>query len=311
MKKKMINTYHLEGWLYDHDLSIKKTGPNSKNPGTEFISGTVSIAADAEMTNIISIHYSYITAVSSNGKADTRFITLNNIINGTIKTAMGSSKAEAAKVTVDSAVDLNEFYSNRSGTEELVSAIRNEGGFIHVNGAWNEKETERNKFTCDMLVTKTRMVEADPENNTKDRMYLSGVIFNFRNEILPVQFVTYDPTAFNYFSAQEVSASNPLFTKVWGAEVSTVVIQRTVEEAAFGEDSVHEVKKVTKEFVVTGSSVDAYEWNTPDTLTLEDITKAQQDREIKLAQLKERSNKPTAATPAAQANTGAVPTFAF
>ena len=34
----MENTTHIEGILYEHALENKVTGPNSKNPGTPFIS---------------------------------------------------------------------------------------------------------------------------------------------------------------------------------------------------------------------------------------------------------------------------------
>ena len=37
MKAKMFNQTHIEGALYQHDLTLKVTGENSKNPGTEFI----------------------------------------------------------------------------------------------------------------------------------------------------------------------------------------------------------------------------------------------------------------------------------
>ena len=57
MKKTMINQTHIEGVLYEHDLTIKESGENSKNPGTKFISGTISIATDDAMTNIVPIHF--------------------------------------------------------------------------------------------------------------------------------------------------------------------------------------------------------------------------------------------------------------
>ena len=44
--KKMINTTHIEGLLYEHKLELRESGPNSKNPGTKFIMGTVDIATD-------------------------------------------------------------------------------------------------------------------------------------------------------------------------------------------------------------------------------------------------------------------------
>lgn len=53
MMKTITNTTHIEGILYEHDLTAKESGPNSKNPGTPFISGTISIATDDNVTNIV------------------------------------------------------------------------------------------------------------------------------------------------------------------------------------------------------------------------------------------------------------------
>ena len=50
--RAMINKTHIEGYIYEHDLELKVSGPNSKNPGTQFISGTVSIAS-TEQAQII------------------------------------------------------------------------------------------------------------------------------------------------------------------------------------------------------------------------------------------------------------------
>lgn len=53
MKKVMTNNAHIEGYLYEHSLEKKVSGAQSKNPGTEFINGTISIATDDEMLNIV------------------------------------------------------------------------------------------------------------------------------------------------------------------------------------------------------------------------------------------------------------------
>ena len=42
MKATMKNATHIEGLLYQHALTLKTSGENSKNPGTQFISGTNS-----------------------------------------------------------------------------------------------------------------------------------------------------------------------------------------------------------------------------------------------------------------------------
>ncbi len=54
-KKNFLNQTHVEGVLYEHDLQEKVSGENSKNPGTPFISGSIGIATDNAMTNIVTI----------------------------------------------------------------------------------------------------------------------------------------------------------------------------------------------------------------------------------------------------------------
>ena len=46
MKANFINRTHIEGRLYQHTLELKTSGPNSANPGTEYISGNIEIATD-------------------------------------------------------------------------------------------------------------------------------------------------------------------------------------------------------------------------------------------------------------------------
>lgn len=53
MAKKFINQTHCEGYVYESNLELKVSGPNSKNPGTEFINGTLSVATDDELLNVI------------------------------------------------------------------------------------------------------------------------------------------------------------------------------------------------------------------------------------------------------------------
>ena len=68
--KKMKNVVHAEGYLYEHELEMKVSGPNSKKPGTEFIRGTIGVATDEELKNIVEFHFTYVTAVTSSGKSN-------------------------------------------------------------------------------------------------------------------------------------------------------------------------------------------------------------------------------------------------
>ena len=60
MVKKARNNVRLSGLLYDAKLEKKVTGPNSKSPGTEYITGKISIAVDDALTNIVDVRYPYV-----------------------------------------------------------------------------------------------------------------------------------------------------------------------------------------------------------------------------------------------------------
>ena len=180
MKKTMINQTHIEGILYEHDLQAKVSGDNSKNPGTAFITGTISIATDDAMTNIVPVHFTYVTATFGSGKPNDTYTTLNNIVNGTFGSYMKDGADKAVKLRIDSALGLNEFYTDRNGKEELVSAKRNEGGFVHKVDALDEDEKVRNTFKADMIINCVTHVDADEERNLPEKCIVKGAIFDFR-----------------------------------------------------------------------------------------------------------------------------------
>ena len=66
--KKPFNSVRLAGYLYDHKLVEKVSGPTSKNPGTTFYTGTIDVATDDECLNIVTVHYSYVTATNAKGE---------------------------------------------------------------------------------------------------------------------------------------------------------------------------------------------------------------------------------------------------
>ena len=288
---KVKNETHIEGVLYEHALEAKVTGPNSKAPGTNFISGTISIATDDALTNIVPVHFTYVTEKTAKGGVNATYSLLQNIIDGVVGTYMKDGADKAAKLRIDSAIGLNEFYTDRNGKEELVSVKTNEGGFVHTTNTLLEKETDRNTFKCDMVITQVTHVDADEERKTPDKDIIKGVVFNFRNEILPVEFTAVHPGAMAYFEDLGASTSNPVFTKVWGNQVSEVIRREIREESAFGEDSVREVQSTRKDFVITGAAKIPYEWDTEDTMLASELTAAIANRETYLATMKQRRDE--------------------
>ena len=299
--KKMINTTHIEGLLYEHKLELRESGPNSKNPGTKFIMGTVDIATDDACTNIVSVHFTYVTATTAKGATNATFTTLMNIVDGKYGTVMANGKENAVKLRIDSALGLNEFYTDRNGQEELVSAKRNEGGFVHVADSLAEDETMRNTFKCDMLITGVKEVEADEEKKLPAKAIVRGAIFDFRGALMPVEFSAINPNAIKYFVGLGASNATPTFTCVWGRQVSETIVREIRTESAFGEDEVREVKNTRKDFVITGASKEPYAWDDMSTLTANEVATAIAARETYLATIKQRQDEYKASKNAAPA----------
>ena len=291
MKKTMINQTTIQGILYEHNLESKVSGDTSKNPGTPFISGTISVATDDAMTNIITVHFTYVTATFGSGKPNETYKTLDNIVNGAYGTYMKDGADKAIKVRVDSALGLNEFYTERDGKEELVSTKRNEGGFVHKIDALDEDEKVRNTFKADMIINNVTRIEANEERGIPEKVIVKGAIFDFRKSLLPVEFSAVNPNAMNYFESLGATAKEPVFTCVWGRQVSEVVTRQIKTESAFGEDEIREVKNVRKDFVITGASKEPYLWDDESSITATELNEAIQKREIDLAAMKKRQDE--------------------
>lgn len=288
--KSMINRTHIEGLLYEHALELRTSGPNSKNPGTEFIMGTVSIATDDAQINIVPVHFTYVTATTAKGSANATFGVLKDIIDGKLATIMSGSD-NAAKLRIDSAIGLNEFYADRNGKEELVSAKRNEGGFVHTCAQLAEDEKTRNTFEVDMVITNVKRIEADEEKKTPEKCIVKGAIFDFRKSLMPIELSVLNENAMAYFEGLEASSKNPVFTKVKGRQVSETITRTITEESAFGEASVREVKSSRKDFVITWAQKEPYVWDDEETITAAEMTDAMSARQTYLATVKQRQDE--------------------
>lgn len=289
--KKMINRTKIEGYLYQHTLELKESGPNSKNPGTQFISGNVDIATDEAMTNVVTVHFTYTTATTGSGKTNATFNVLKDIIDNKLCNVMAHGADNAAKLSIDSAIGLNEFYSDRNGTEELVSAKRNEGGFVRVVSSLNEDENMRNTFDCDMVITQTRLIEADEEKNLPEKLILKGAIFDFRNSLLPVEFSVLNPNAISYFEGLGVSSTSPVFTRLQGRQISEIITRTVTQESAFGAPIVKNYSSTRKDYVITWAAAEPYAWDDEESITANEMKEVMANRETYLATLKSRQDE--------------------
>jgi hypothetical protein len=165
-----------------------------------------------------------------------------------------------------------------------------------------------------MLITNVRHIDADDEKNLPEKAIVKGAIFDFRKSLMPVEFSVLHPNAIAYFEGLEASNTNPILTEVRGRQVSETVVKQIVEESAFGDASVREVKNSRKDWVITWAKQETYEWDDESTLTAAEVNEALRNREVALATMKQRQDEYKAsrgAGPAAKATVPANSAFNF
>jgi len=305
--RKPQNTERIEGYIYQHDLSVKQVqNQSSDNFGKDFINGNIEVATDEACLNVVKVHFTYVTPTTKSGTENRTYTVLKKIIDeNKVVTSVG--KENATKVRIDTALALNDFYNNN---DELVSAKTNEGGFVTIVNELTQDEKLRNTFSVDMVITNVSHVDADPEKRIdKDYVSVRGAVFNFRNDLLPVEFSVENADGMKYFEDLGASNSNPIYTKVWGRIVSETTTTTSEVESAFGEPAVRTYQNTTKKWVITGTAKVPYDFGDENILTAAELTKAMQDREVHLADVKKRaeeyraSRAANSSTPAAAATT--------
>ena len=283
------NTMNIEGKIYQFNLEEKVTGENSKHPGTPFINGTIDVATDESLSNIVQVHYTYIAPTYASGKTNNNYTAVKKIIDSA-KTVLTDGYADATMVRLNPSYQTNDFYPQ--GQDNVVSTPRNEGGFITLvtpDKARPEGDAGRNKFTFDIVIS--NVAEKVPDEGDEYAV-IEGIVFNYNNSaIYPVTLTARNKDAMKYFLDLGASKSNPVYTKVWGKIVNIFTTTEKTIESAFGEAAVETVTHRTRESVITGANPVPYEVDTDDTITADELKKALQDREVYLASEKKRTEE--------------------
>lgn len=273
--KKMINNVHLEGYLFSHSLETRETGPQSKNPGTPYIRGVINILTDKDEVNVVPVNFSYVSKTTKAGEENKVYTNLLNIIETGL--TFENHGEEATKLKVDTSMSVSDFY--RDG--ELVSYPRLDGGFIHF--VQNISEDNRNSFEADVLFTSAAEKE--------DSLILKGIVFDFKQSMIPVEFVVHNEAGIDYFNSLDITPNEPTFTKVSGEIVSKTISTQTQEDTAWGAPLVKFSNKTFREWVIKTSAYSVYDFDSEGVLTKEEVKKAFADREVYLAEVKTRAEE--------------------
>lgn len=297
MKNNFVNKVNIEGYVFSiednrgfNKLAKAETGPNSKNPGSPYIRGVVNIATDDEGLNVVPVYFTYVIPTYKNGNPNATYETLAEMIDmdaaGTLKTFVNSG-TDAMKVRVDGDIELNDWL-DREGN--MVASKRVRGSFLHtVTAPFNPKAT----FEAEMLISNAATREVE---NGDDYMSLNGYVFNFRGDVLPISFSVNGEAGIKYFEDQDISSTNPLFTRIWGNMITNVIGSEKVVESAFGAPKVESTTRTLSAWNVDGCSTESLEFDSESTITKDELKQKLQERETrvqteKMRQEQRRNNK--------------------
>ena len=170
-----------------------------------------------------------------------------------------------------------------------------------------------------MVITGVTRVDTNGQGEALAEPYVTvrGAIFNFRNDLLPVDFKVKNAQGMEYFEGLGVTNAEPIYTRVWGKIISETVINEQKVESAFGEPAVRTYRNSNKEWIITGTAKVPYDFGDENILTAEELTKAAQNREVYLAETKKRAEEYRAnkaagtTTPSTTTTTAKVGGFTF
>ena len=278
MKAKFTNSVNVRGYLFSTDRLEKRTSQK----GVEYIGGTINVATDEDALNVVPVNFTYVTATFKNGNPNTTYQFLESIINGETKT-YETAGTEAARIRVDGDIEVNDWI-NRDG--EAIASRRIRGSFVHPLNAGETFGANPAHFEADMLI---QSVVSKESADGSEYLTLNGFVFNFRGEILPVNFSVSSESGMQFFENQDISSSDPYFGKVWGDIKSTVVTTTTEQDASevgFGAPAVQTSSRTFRTWEVSGANVNL--GLDDSTVTMDELKAAMETRNKTLADVRAR-----------------------
>lgn len=254
---KSYNQIDMRGKIYSHALEERDTG---KGPA---IMGTVTLQVDEQGTTVEGRFYANQTY--SSGSPNRTYGVLEDLMNGEYKTVLDDGQEEADWLSMTGNIDVS-YFKGRDGAaksvDDLARSQKIRGSFLNAN----KKHEYKNRWNCDMYITKIDDVEADEERGIDRFVRVRGyVVDEFREMLNEVAFEAHSPAAMNYILGITASIDQPYAVKMWGSR--DVVTMKSVKKNAFDEDEINEYE--VNKWTITGMDPDAYPFGDESVMTVD------------------------------------------
>lgn len=323
---KLTNFVEISGNLYEVDLKMydakpekyvankKITLPNGLPfEGNRGIMGKLHI--ETTQGNVVEVRVDYTMAVKKkkvNGQvvkdahgnemfeANPKFQTLEKLINEGLSVVKGAEFP--TQIQVRTSMSTNDFVDQDGNiASPMVIAIGTFNGNVNIVPQVKEPKAE---FKVDLVFGSVQDVLDKDGIPKDDEKYITGLVFDFFDNMYPVKLKIKNPKGVDFFMGLEKGDT----LNVWGEYISEKVKVEKVTQSAFGEDLIQVSEFTRKEVLLKGANPNLFDEDKAP--TPEFIAEANQARQLKLAEVKANAEKrkqeqaaPRMAQPQAPAST--------
>ena len=272
------NRIEIEGILVEKDLKIKPISRQGKQE--EAITGKLDIKTGDNSIHTVEV-FSYLKKNDGgeNGIAK-GLITIMNEYKAVAQEGVGEANADKVRVKLGD-LRKNEYY----GQDGQLKSYNQYSASIIERVRPDEEFNPRAKFEVEVYI---QAVNPEIKNDEETgRVIIKGLVPLYGGKIVPMDFTVANEKAVKYIE-NNYEAGNTV--KLFGEIVNTVIVEKIVEEAAFGEDNEKIKTTTTRELLVTGGLA-PYDEENPRAYSSELIKKALVERDTYLDELKRKSEE--------------------
>lgn len=296
MIEKVKNEGTVSGKLYDFGrFGLKEDKEDGK------IRGSVIVATDNDMCNLVEVHFLPQAKTYSTGKENNNYKVLKKLIDEG-KSVVNNGEKDAFNLRISASLTTNPYYFKDNGSNDYTfrEPMQIKGNFIHID----EKAKPYNGFNVDCLIENIEDMLNSDGTASENKKVKVRVFDDYRKEFMPFSMVIESPEGIDYIQ------SNYLPGETY-TTLSCMVVDRSIEKEdkggmGFGEKAVTSQPKKVVELLIIGADLpkDTFPMNE------EEMLQCKQNRETRLAEIKNKAIEKNAASNNVKTGFGATNTSA-
>lgn len=309
---KLTNFVEVAGRLYEAELKMYDSKPDKvvANKNITLPNGTIfngnrglmgKLQIETTPGNVVEVRVDYTMAAKKkkvNGQVvkdahgnemfepNPKFQALENIMTNGLAIVNGAEFPTV--IQIRTSMSTNDFIDQEGNVASpMVIAVGTFNGNVNILPQLKEAKAD---FKVDLVFSAVQDVLDKDGIPKDDEKYITGVVFDFFENMYPVKLKIKNEKGIDFFMGLEKGDT----LNVWGDYISEKIKTEKVTQSAFGEDLIQVSEFTRKEVLLKGANPNIFEGEKAP--TPEFMQTASQNRQLKLAEVKAQADARKAAT---------------